>query len=137
MPPPPGPPFPPPTGEFSHHDANCHCGKVRYSFSISPPLEQYPAISCDCSICQRNGYLCVYTTKDRVKLQGDDSEANLGTYNFGKNVVNHNFCKNCGSSVFFEITASPFGPPPAAADPSAPKPPTLMGLNVSWNIHLE
>lgn len=112
-----GPPVPQPTGQFSRHQANCHCGKVRYSFSISPPLESYPVVSCDCSVCQRHGYLLVYPTKDEVDLEGD-ADASLGSYTFGKNMVHHFFCKSCGSSVFFELRI--------------PSPdPVLMGMNVS------
>lgn len=72
----------------------------------------------------------MYPTKENVKLEGD-AAALLGSYNFGKNVVTHFFCKDCGSSVFFEIKP----PPPetvTAAEGSATELPTLVGVNVSF-----
>lgn len=123
------PPFPPPTGEFSDHDANCHCGAVKFTFSISPPLKEYPVVVCNCSICQRNGYLLVYPTKENVKLREGSEEA-IGSYTFANKNVQHNFCKGCGSSVFFEVLR----PPPEAvtqAEERGQKLSVIIGVNVS------
>lgn len=123
------PPFPPPTGEYSDHAANCHCGRVKFTFSISPPLGEYPVVVCNCSICQRNGYLLVYPTKDKVKLQ-EGSEEGVGSYTFANKNVKHNFCKECGSSVFFEV----LNPPQEAvteAEGRGETLPVIMGVNVS------
>jgi Uncharacterized conserved protein len=104
-------PFPPtPTGESSSHSGNCHCGAVRFSFTISPPLHEYPANSCNCSICTKNGYLLVYpSTKDLTIERGEDA---LKDYHFTERKVKHRFCGECGSSCFicppdegFRITA--------------------------------
>ena len=125
----PAPPFPPPTGKYSEHSANCHCGSVKFTFSISPPLDDYPVVLCNCSICQRNGYLLVYPTKENLKLR-DGSEDAIGSYAFAKKNVKHNFCKNCGNSVFFEVQS----PPPEAvieAEARGEKLPVIMGVNVS------
>lgn len=127
------PPFPPPTGEYSDHAANCHCGAVRFTFSISPPLDEYPVVVCNCSICQRNGYLLVYPIKENLKLREESEEA-MGSYVFGNKNVKHSFCKQCGSSVFFEV----MNPPPEAvveavveAEARGEKLPVIMGVNVS------
>lgn len=126
---PPAPPFPPPTGVFSTHSANCHCGAVRWAFSISPPLESYPVVSCNCSICQRNGYLLVYPDRQNVVL-GPGARDSMGSYSFGNAMVTHQFCTKCGSSVFLEVKA----PPPeavAAAEATRVKLPDIVGVNVS------
>lgn len=128
----PSPPFPPPTGKYSDHKANCHCGALKFTFSISPPLDDYPVVECNCSICQRNGYLLVYPIKENLKL-GDDSEEALGSYTFGNENVKHIFCKECGSSVFFEVLS----PPREAvneADGKGEKLPVIMGVNVSHMV---
>lgn len=125
---PPKPPFPPPTGVFSTHKANCHCGTVRWSFSISPPLDSYPVVRCNCSICQRNGYLLVYAVKENVKLESGTAES-LGSYAFGKEVLSHKFCVTCGSSVFFEVQAPP-AEAVAGAEEKGEKLPTIVGMNV-------
>ncbi|KAJ6191191.1 hypothetical protein N7519_001212 [Penicillium mononematosum] len=74
--------FPPaPTGESSSHSGNCHCGAVRFSFTLSPPLHEYPTNTCNCSICTKNGYLLVYPfTKDFTIEKGEDV---LKDYRFG------------------------------------------------------
>ncbi|KAJ0118880.1 hypothetical protein J7T55_013136 [Diaporthe amygdali] len=131
----PTPPFPPPTGEFSEHKANCHCGAVRFTFSISPPLDAYPVVECNCSICQRNGYLLVYPIKENLKL-ANGSEESMGSYTFGNKTVKHNFCKECGSSVFFEVQS----PPPEAiaeAEAKGEKLPVIMGVNLRMVTGLE
>lgn len=84
---------------------------------------------CNCSICQRNGYLLVYPIRENLKL-GDGSEEAMGSYRFGNKNVKHNFCKECGSSVFFEVLS----PPKAAeleAEAKGEKLPVIMGVNVS------
>lgn len=46
------------------YEAGCHCGYVRFSVTLSPPLPEYKPLNCDCSACRRFGYLlvCVYRT---------------------------------------------------------------------------
>lgn len=45
------------------YDAGCHCGKISFSFKLSPPLEEgHKVLSCNCSICRRAGYLLVCTS---------------------------------------------------------------------------
>ncbi|KAJ5515108.1 Glutathione-dependent formaldehyde-activating enzyme/centromere protein V [Penicillium fimorum] len=91
-------PFPPtPTGESSSHSGKCHCGAVRFNFTLSPPLYEYPTNSCNCSICTKNGYLLVYPfNKDLTVEQGDT----LKDYLFAGHKAKHQFCGRCGSSCF-------------------------------------
>lgn len=125
-------PIPTPTGVFSTHQANCHCGAIRLSFKISPPLDSYPVVSCNCSICQRNGYLFVYPDKDNVTLESGPEDL-LGSYKFGSEVILHKFCKNCGGSVLFEFAN---GKPPEVGN-EKPELPNVMGLNVSARLSLK
>ncbi|KAJ5227083.1 uncharacterized protein N7469_007089 [Penicillium citrinum] len=94
--------FPPtPTSESSSHTGQCHCGGVRFKFTISPPLHQYPVNSCNCTICTKNGYLLVYPfQKDFTLEQGQDK---LKEYQFGPKNVWHQFCGECGSSCFIRL----------------------------------
>lgn len=41
------------------YEAGCHCGKISFSMKLSPPLDEYKVLSCNCSICRRAGYLLV------------------------------------------------------------------------------
>ncbi|GME49828.1 hypothetical protein GTA08_BOTSDO07574 [Neofusicoccum parvum] len=68
---------------------------------MSPPLHKYPANSCNCSICTRNGYTVVYTQKKDFKLESAADA--LGAYTFGLERSWHKFCKTCGGSVLIEV----------------------------------
>ncbi|CAP94086.1 hypothetical protein E8E15_004381 [Penicillium rubens] len=104
--------FPPtPTDESSSHSGNCHCGAVRFSFTLSPPLHEYPTNTCNCSICTKNGYLLVYPlTKNFTIERGEDV---LKDYRFAKRMVRHQFCGECGSSCFIR-------PPPEGIEGAPP-----------------
>ena len=41
------------------YDAGCHCGYIKFSLTLSPPLPEYKVLDCNCSICRRNGYLLI------------------------------------------------------------------------------
>lgn len=117
----------------SWQEGNCHCGAIRFR-ALLPPLttadataavsttpevdaeadNRHTIISCNCSICTRNGLLNVYSTREEVRVRLGDSttetvpgsaelrekEAGLGYYMFGKKDVEHVFCLTCGSSVW-------------------------------------
>ena len=94
-------PQPPPTDESSFHKANCHCGAVRFTVRLSPPLKEYPVKSCNCSICSRNGYLLVYPNlEDFTLLKGEEK---LKEHKFNSRLAGHQFCGDCGSSCFAKI----------------------------------
>lgn len=104
--------FPKATSESSTHSGNCHCGAIRFRFTISPPLHEYPVICCNCSICARNGALLVYPNREDFVLERPTAEKQgveggwdkdgevLGGYSFGDAKVSHRFCKKCGCSPF-------------------------------------
>lgn len=82
------------------HPASCHCGAVAYTVTLSPPLPEWKVVSCNCSICQRNGYYLVYPSREQLRING--GEELLKSYSFGPKKNLHMFCAKCGSSVFFD-----------------------------------
>lgn len=84
-------------------------------------------VTCNCSICQRNGYMFVYPDKENVTFESGCEEESLGSYKFGSEVISHKFCKSCGSSVFFQFAQ---GKPPEVGE-EKPKLPHVIGVNVS------
>ncbi|KAF2017296.1 hypothetical protein BU24DRAFT_147716 [Aaosphaeria arxii CBS 175.79] len=115
------------SSEAETYDAVCHCGTVEYSVTLTPPLPKQKVVSCNCSICSRNGYLLVYPLRAQFNLKSGD--AALKTYSFGKMRNHHKFCGRCGSSVFFDPRLIELG------DGS----PDLLGVNVRMfkNVKLD
>ena len=102
-----------------NYAAQCHCGTVQYEVLLSPPLPRWKVVSCNCSICSRNGYLLVYSERSQLHIKsGEDA---LKNYSFGVKRNLHKFCGECGSSVFFDPRMKEFGEAP----------PDLIGVNVS------
>ena len=110
--------------ERKTYAANCHCGAIQLSLTISPPLEAgHEVTKCNCSICVRNGYHLVYVPKADVTFEKggeEDMTVSLKTtvsafkqitrllcdmligtqsYSFGMRRVVHLFCKTCGTHV--------------------------------------
>ncbi|KAJ4369147.1 hypothetical protein N0V83_006231 [Neocucurbitaria cava] len=102
------------------YPASCHCGTIQYSVLLSPPLPEWKVVSCNCSICSRNGYLLVYP--ERSQLHMTSGEDQLKNYTFGKKRNLHKFCGRCGSSVFFDPRMKEYGDSPPAPD--------LLGVNI-------
>ncbi|KAB8073044.1 Mss4-like protein [Aspergillus leporis] len=84
------------------YTGNCHCGKVKYSFSLSPPIEDQDVVQCNCSICHINGYLLVYPKVEDFRPEHGEDE--VKAYRFGSEQVPHYFCGNCGTSVYARST---------------------------------
>ena len=57
--------------ESQTYNASCHCGAFKYTVEISPPLEaaSISLTECNCSICERNGYLLTYVPDDKVVFE--------------------------------------------------------------------
>lgn len=76
------------------YQGSCHCGAVRYS--VTTDLAQ--VISCNCSICQRHGFLWNFVTPAQFELaSGEDG---VTEYQFNKHVIHHLFCATCGVESF-------------------------------------
>src|SRR5690606_33196695 len=76
------------------YSGSCHCGDVAFEFEA----EFDAVIECNCSHCSRKGFLLTFVPSEQFTLQrGADS---LSTYTFNKHVIQHQFCKRCGSAPF-------------------------------------
>lgn len=85
---------------LSTYKGNCHCGTVKFTVHI-PSLDEHEVLSCNCSICSRNGYLEVRPKPgDFVFHSGYES---MTAYSFGSKQFVHKFCSRCGSSVCIDM----------------------------------
>src|SRR5699024_10781660 len=55
-------------------------------------------VECNCSHCDRKGYLGWFVPEDKFRLLTDEAE--LGTYTFNTHRIKHQFCKTCGCAPF-------------------------------------
>lgn len=80
-------------------DTFISCAAVKYKVLL-PSLDSYEIISCNCSICTRNGYLNIYPKREELVFsRGAET---LKGYYFGNKDCEHKFCPNCGSSVLID-----------------------------------
>lgn len=78
------------------YKANCHCGKVKYTVT-APDIYQNGTISCNCSMCTRDGYMGIFVPKTDVVFHSGFDD--LTSYNFATHRVTHKFCPTCSSNV--------------------------------------
>jgi len=88
-----------PHSDLKVYSGNCHCGKVRYSVKTKP-LTEVKVMSCNCSLCSRNGDLWIYPKKSEVVIEGEDA---LTGYEFLHDDSLHSFCSDCGVSMFVDV----------------------------------
>ncbi|KAE8549141.1 hypothetical protein TMatcc_000102 [Talaromyces marneffei ATCC 18224] len=88
------------------HTGSCHCGIVKYTFQISPSIEEHKAITCNCSFCTASGRLFIHIPNtDFTYTEGTD---NLSEYRFGSMSITASFCKTCGIQLAAESRAEKF-----------------------------
>ncbi len=86
------------------HTGSCHCGAVVIEVDAPADIEAY---ECNCSICERTGFLHLIVPADRFRLvRGEES---LSTYTFNTAVARHTFCKVCGVRPFYVPRSNPDG----------------------------
>ena len=85
------------------HTGGCHCGRVR--FEVTTDLAQARVSECNCSICQRKGYLHHIVPRDRFRLVSGTHD--LTTYRFGTMTAQHHFCRHCGIASFYVPRSHP------------------------------
>ncbi|PHH85937.1 hypothetical protein CDD83_10976 [Cordyceps sp. RAO-2017] len=78
------------------YTGSCHCGRVGVALNSEPLDETFDGrfLECNCSICERNGYLWIYPARGSVELSGD--EAAIGRYAFSRSAMAKTFCRTCG-----------------------------------------
>ncbi|HKX78170.1 MAG TPA: GFA family protein [Novosphingobium sp.] len=79
------------------YSGSCHCGAVSFTVAADLPNQ---AMSCNCSHCQRKGFLLSFVPAEQFTLHvGEEA---LTTYTFNKHLIRHRFCKTCGVQPFGE-----------------------------------
>lgn len=77
------------------YTGGCHCTKVRYEVDME---ELTSAMSCNCSICSKRGWLLTFVPASSFRLLSGADE--VTTYHFNKNKIDHIFCKTCGTASY-------------------------------------
>jgi hypothetical protein len=80
--------------EMAKYGGGCHCGRVRYEVET----DLNPVISCNCSICQKQGALWAFPKPVQFTLLSGVDD--LTDYLFNKKTIHHLFCRNCGVASF-------------------------------------
>lgn len=79
----------------------CHCGAIRFQVRV----EQFKVQDCNCSICQKKGFLHLIVPERSFELlQGDSA---LTTYTFNTGIAKHLFCRTCGIHAFYRPRSHP------------------------------
>ncbi len=92
-------------GEVSWRAGGCHCGSIRFEADLR--AEPYLAQACNCSICQKLGFLHLIVPQSRFRLlQGDQD---LTSYRFNTATAEHLFCRVCGVKSFYRPRSNPDG----------------------------
>ncbi|KAI0875142.1 glutathione-dependent formaldehyde-activating enzyme [Hypoxylon argillaceum] len=80
------------------YEAGCHCGYIKFAFTISPGLDEYKVMQCNCSGCTRFGYLLVYPEAKDVVWHNNGRER-CSNYRFNTKQKDQMFCPKCGASL--------------------------------------
>jgi hypothetical protein len=81
--------------ETRTYEGSCHCGAVRFEIDMAPPEK---AFTCNCSICNRAGWLLGFGPESAFRLVAGEGE--LSDYQFGRKHIHHVFCRTCGIRGF-------------------------------------
>ena len=86
------------------HRGGCHCGRVRFEVDAPAAID---ATECNCSICQKSGFLhLIVSSREFRLLQGEEE---LTTYTFNTGMARHYFCRICGVKSFYTPRSHPDG----------------------------
>ncbi|KAK2590582.1 hypothetical protein QQS21_011728 [Conoideocrella luteorostrata] len=85
---------------LTHYHGYCHCGAFRFDLNV-PEITQ--ATACDCSLCQKKGYLWIVPAEDSYRITRDDGL--LATYESAS--LRHKFCGRCATGITGEHLAGP------------------------------
>jgi hypothetical protein len=66
------------------YHGNCHCGAYRFHLDL-PELES--GLTCNCSICEKKGYVWAFTKEPDVVVDRDDGK--LVEYGFNEHKLVH------------------------------------------------
>lgn len=85
-------------------EGGCHCGAVRFEAALPA---QVSAQSCNCSMCEKTGYVHVIVPESRFRLLA--GACRITTYTFNTGVARHTFCSRCGVKSFYRPRSNPDG----------------------------
>ncbi|WNZ55543.1 GFA family protein [Microbulbifer sp. ANSA003] len=86
----------------------CHCGAIRYRARHERDSEEkLVAHACNCSMCEKVGFLHVIIPAENFKLES--GEKDLDCYTFNTGVAKHLFCRHCGVKSFYVPRSNPDG----------------------------
>lgn len=86
------------------HRGGCHCGRIQIEVLAPADLE---LLECNCSMCDRSGYLHLIVTADQFRLLSGTDD--LVEYSFGTHTAKHRFCRWCGVKSFYVPRSHPDG----------------------------
>ena len=86
------------------HAGSCHCGRIRIEVFAPADLD---LVDCNCSMCDRSGYLHLIVTADHFRLLAGVDD--LVDYRFGTGIARHLFCRHCGVKSFYVPRSHPDG----------------------------
>ncbi|KAI1480653.1 hypothetical protein K445DRAFT_318592 [Daldinia sp. EC12] len=84
--------------ETGTYEAGCHCGYIKFSVTLSPPLSEYKVLECNCSACTHLGYLLVYPKASDI-VWHNNSRERCASYRFNTKQKDQMFCPKCGASL--------------------------------------
>lgn len=79
-------------------EASCHCGALRLELPRAPRR----LLSCNCSICRRNGGLWAYY--DSSAIRRVYRRRDVETYAWGDRMIRYVRCRHCGCVLHHERT---------------------------------
>ncbi|CZT01551.1 uncharacterized protein RCO7_02131 [Rhynchosporium graminicola] len=86
------------------HEAQCHCGGVKFTVKMDDPFPTQTVNKCNCTICTQNGYVFVYPPRRDIHFtRGFES---LGEDKFNTKLKTHKFCKTCGTSILIDFNGT-------------------------------
>jgi len=78
----------------SNYSGSCQCQAVRFAAT----LDFDGAMTCNCSRCQRLGWVMAFTPMTKFALKS--GAESLSQYTFNTERIRHQFCKVCGIEPF-------------------------------------
>jgi hypothetical protein len=86
------------------HTGSCHCGAFEIRVESPGKIDAY---ECNCSMCERTGFLHLIVPKSAFKLI--KGEGAIAEYTFNTKLAKHYFCKICGCKPFYIPRSNPDG----------------------------
>jgi hypothetical protein len=88
-----------------NYQGGCHCQAIRFTLELNKAIESHAITACNCSICEKTGYIHLIVAKEQMILQADWNQ--LSKYQFNSMIAEHYFCKTCGIKSFYQPRSHP------------------------------